>query len=169
RSRRGHDYIRRKRDQLGRVLAEAVEIARTPSVFDAHVATNCPAALLQPLRERGDLGQRIRIVRARAHKHANAPCVLSLLRAHRERPCHRRAANERDELATPHHSITSSARASSGSGIASPSALAAIRLMISSTFTDCCTGRSTGLSPLSTRPTRMPPWRSASTMLGPEG
>jgi len=35
-----------------------------------------------------------------------------LLRPRRERPRRRRAAEERDELAAPHHSITSSARAS---------------------------------------------------------
>ena len=46
-----------------------------------------------------------------------------------------------------HYSITSSARASSGSGTASPSALAVLRLMISSTFVACCTGRSAGFSP----------------------
>jgi crotonobetainyl-CoA:carnitine CoA-transferase CaiB-like acyl-CoA transferase len=37
------------------------------------------------------------------------------LRAHRERP-RSRAAEQRDELTPPHHSITSSARASSGHG-----------------------------------------------------
>ena len=47
-----------------------------------------------------------------AHEHADAPHPLALLRARRERPRSRRAAEQRDELA-PLHSITSSARASS--------------------------------------------------------
>src|SRR6516165_2797419 len=76
-----------------------------------------------------------------------------LLRARHERPRRSRAADERDELAALHHSITSSARPSSGSGIVRPRTLAVIRLMISSTFTACWTGRSAGFSPLRRRPT----------------
>jgi hypothetical protein len=33
------------------------------------------------------------------HEHANSPHLLRLLRARRERPCDRRAAEKRDELA----------------------------------------------------------------------
>jgi hypothetical protein len=51
------------------------------------------------------------------------------------------------------HSITSSARESSGSGIVRPSALAVLRLRISSTLVTCCTGRSAGFSPLRMRST----------------
>ena len=53
------------------------------------------------------------------------------------------------------HSITSSARSSDAAGRSRPSALAALRLMISSSFVGCCTGMSPGLAPLrilSTRP-----------------
>src|SRR5262249_3118491 len=50
-----------------------------------------------------------------------------LLHARRERP-RSRAANERDEVASP-HSITSSARASSDGGTSRPSAFAAVRLI----------------------------------------
>src|SRR5262245_65428157 len=46
----------------------------------------------------------------------------------------------RDELAAL-HSITSSARASTLAGISMPSALAALRLMISSYLVGACTGR----------------------------
>src|SRR5215468_3889123 len=73
-----------------------------------------------------------------------------LLRTRRERPC-RRAAEQRDERAPP-HSISSSARPDSGSGTVMPSVLAVLRLMNSSTFVACCTGRSAGFSPLRTRP-----------------
>src|SRR5262249_22941331 len=83
-----------------------------------------------------------------------------LLRARRERPsC--RAAQQRDERATP-HSITSSASASSLSGIARPSVFAVLRLITSWNFIDCTTGRSAGLSPLSTRPVYTPTRRYAS-------
>jgi hypothetical protein len=58
---------------------------------------------------------------------------------------------QRDELA-PSHSITSSARPSSGSGTVTPSALAALRFMTSSTLVDCWTGSSAGFSPLRMRP-----------------
>ena len=81
-------------------------------VVDPHVAAVGPAQLLQPLQERRDAGLRFRIVRGAVHEHADAPHALALLRARRERPRGRRAAEQRDELA-PLHSITSSARASS--------------------------------------------------------
>src|SRR5262249_6045330 len=74
-----------------------------------------------------------------------------LLRARRERP-RGRAAEQRDEVA-PFHSITSSARPTSGSGTLRPSALAVFRLMINSTLVVCWTGRSPGFSPLRILPT----------------
>ena len=61
-----------------------------------------PAQLLQPLQERRDAGLRFRIVRGCGHEHADAPHPLGLLRARRERPRRRRAAEQRDELAPPH-------------------------------------------------------------------
>src|SRR5258708_3912498 len=64
--------------------------------------------------------------------------------------CSRRTAEQRDELAPP-HSITSSARNSGEVGTTRPSALAVLRLMISSIFVTCCTGRSAGFSPLRIR------------------
>jgi signal transduction histidine kinase len=56
----------------------------------------------------------------------------------------RRAANR--------YSSNSSARPVSGSGTVMPSALAVLRLMISSTFVACWTGISAGFSPLKIRP-----------------
>jgi hypothetical protein len=47
-----------------------------------------------------------------------------------------------------HHSITSSARASSEGGTARPSAFAVLRLITSSYFVGCSIGRSTRLEPL---------------------
>jgi len=72
-----------------------------------------------------------------------------LLRARRERPCGR-VAEQRNEVAA-RHSITSSARTSSGGGTSSPSALAALRLISSSNFVGCWIGKSAGFSPLRMR------------------
>src|SRR5262249_60235092 len=84
---------------------------------------------------------------------ANPPSPPALLRARRERPRRRHAAEKRDELATPHHSITSSARAMSVAGTSRPIALAALRLITSSYLVGACTGRSAGFSPLRMRST----------------
>src|SRR5262252_8623409 len=86
------------------------------------------------------------------HEHADVPHAVALLRTYRDRP-RRRAAEERDELAPLHHSITSSARASRVGGTVRAIAFAALMLMTSSYFTGACTGRSPGLSPLRMRST----------------
>jgi hypothetical protein len=52
----------------------------------------------------------------------------------------------------PLYSITSSADARNMGGTSSPSALAILRLIISSTLVTCWTGRSAGLSPFRMRP-----------------
>src|SRR5262249_23849561 len=57
------------------------------------------------------------------------------------------AVRNRDELAPPDHSITSSARASNIGGTSRPRAFAVLRLMTSSNLTGACTGRSAGLAP----------------------
>jgi hypothetical protein len=51
------------------------------------------------------------------------------------------------------YSITSSAAACSVGGTARPNALAVLRLMTNSNLFGCCTGRSAGFSPFSTRST----------------
>src|SRR5262249_20782013 len=56
-------------------------------------------------------------------------------------------------MSAPFHSITSSASASSVSGIWRPSALAVLMLTTSSILVGCTTGISAGFSPLRTRPT----------------
>jgi hypothetical protein len=87
-----------------------------------------------------------RIIGGEVHQHADAPYPLRLLRPRRERPQRRRAAKQRDELASP-HSITSSARASSIGGMSRSSALAVFALMTSSNLVACWTGRSAAFSP----------------------
>src|SRR5215468_4481239 len=75
-----------------------------------------------------------------------------LLRVCCKRPCRSHASKQADERA-PHHSITSSARASSVGGTSRPSALAVLRLMTSSYLVGACTGRSAGFSPRRMRST----------------
>src|SRR5215472_14802870 len=115
----------------------------SPSVFDRNVLALDIASLLQAAAECPQT----------FHKHfrgcgAEEPDdwqSRGLLRARRERPrCCR--ADKRDEPAPP-HSITSSAVASSLSGISRPNALAALRLMINSNLVASCTGKSAGLAP----------------------
>src|SRR5262249_51867318 len=142
----GQDDVRRERGQFRRVLANALGIARSPPGVDAHVTADGPARLLQPLRERCDAALSFRIVRGERHEHSDAPHLLALLRPRRQRP-RRRAAEQRDELAALHHSITLSARASSVAGTSMPSARAVTRLITKSNLVGCSTGRSAGSAP----------------------
>src|SRR6476646_9197302 len=59
---------------------------------------------------------------------------------------------DRASFAWRTHSITSSARASSDGGTATPSIRAVWALMTSSNLLDCTTGRSAGFAPLRMRP-----------------
>ena len=77
---------------------------------------------------------------------------VGLLRTGRKRPRGDRAAEQGDELAPPNHSITSSAATSSLSGTVRLSALAVLRLMVSSNLVCRSTGSSPGLAPLRIRP-----------------
>src|SRR5262249_2089248 len=104
--------------------------------FDTDVAAVGPTELCHPLKERRVAGLTFRIVRGRGVQHADAPHALARLRARRDRP-RSRTAEQRDEMAAAAHSITSSASASSLSGIWRPSALAVLRLMASSNFVGC--------------------------------
>ena len=67
-----------------------------------HVAAVGPAQFLQSLHERRDASLCLRVVRGEWNEHADAPHPLGLLRARRERPRRRRAAEQRDELAPLH-------------------------------------------------------------------
>ena len=88
------------------------------------------------------------VVRSSGPDLSDARGLAGLLRARRERPRDRPAAEQRDERA-PLHSITSSARPDRGSGM--PSAFAVSRLRNSSTFVPRWTGSSLGFSPLTIR------------------
>src|SRR5262245_26317107 len=101
-----------------------------------------------------DAGLSFWIVGSGVHENANASHALCLLRTRRERQRdRRRAAEQCDELAPSHHSITSSAVICMINGTVRPNALAALRLITSSNLVGSMTGRSSGLAPLRTRPT----------------
>src|SRR5262249_60557396 len=95
----------------------AAGVAPTNAYLDLDVATVCPTQLFQALLKRRHSGLSFPIV-GHCHQQPDPPHALALLRAHRGRPCGRHSAAEqrRDEIAA-FHSITSSARASSLSGI----------------------------------------------------
>src|SRR6516165_10736808 len=86
------------------------------------------------------------------HPYRDLPHARPLLRARRERPRRRCAAEQSNELAS-FHSITSSANARSFADISRSIALAVLRLRTSSNLVGCTTGRTAGFSPLRTRPT----------------
>ena len=114
RSRPGHDRVGAQCDHLRRILAQARGIAPAPTVLDAQIATDLPARFLQSLRECRDVGLEAARRRRCASTRRSAAPARARLRAAAKRQ-RRRAAEHRDELPPP-HSMTSSARASSGRG-----------------------------------------------------
>ena len=114
-------------NELGCELGEAFAASLRPAIFDREIAAVDPTEIAHSLHEGGGpLALRRRAARSEQSDGRH----LRLLRARRERP-RRHAAEQRDELATATHSITSSARPSSVSGKVMPIALAAFRLIIS--------------------------------------
>src|SRR5262249_50830527 len=82
--------------------------------LDLRVAAVGPAQLLQPAQKCRDACPPFGIVRGRGHQHADPPRPFRLLRARRERPRGRCAAEQRDELAAPQlielHAVPSQGR-----------------------------------------------------------
>src|SRR5262245_60801534 len=134
--------------QVGCKSRQVVMTVR-PSILDRDILTLDITGLAQALAERTHT---VRVSLRRCgtekpnHRHRR------LLRARREWPRGRRAAEQRDEFAAP-HSITSSAVCRNGSGTVRPSAFAVLRLMTSSYLVGCWTGRSLALAPLRIRST----------------
>src|SRR5262245_60323430 len=127
-------------DNLGDEHLETIRIAFTTEQFDVGRSI---AALVQRIKEP--------INRRTIGKSAVQNDNVALIRRVQGKRPRDRAAQQRDELATADHSITSSASARSLSGIWRPSVLAVLRLMTSSNLVGTCTGRSAGFSPLRTR------------------
>src|SRR5262249_44406118 len=148
------DHVDSRTNHLFGESRQALKAALGPSIFPLEVAALDVAVRAHPfLKGSGELGRR----RGRASSKHTDPSrrLVQCLGERWERRCRRRdrrAAEQRDELA-PLHSITSSARPTSGSGTLRPSALAVFRLMINSILVVCWTGRSPGFSPLRILPT----------------
>src|SRR5262249_9980974 len=150
--------------KLGCDLGQALAASVCQAIFDRDRAALNPTEVVEPPRECGrPLTFRQRCAVAQEPDNWSLP---RLLRACRERPRGRRADEQCDELA-PLHSITSSAMASSLSGIWRPSALAVLILTISSYFVGDCTGKSAGFSPRKMRSTYEPVRRKMSDGSGP--
>src|SRR5262249_8600630 len=98
---------------------------------------------------------------------ADAPHLPGLLRLGRQRRGEDAAAQNAKEFPPPHYSITWSARARIDGGIVKPRALAILRLMTSSNFVGCSTGRSAGFAPLRILSTRPAARRKRSGRLAP--
>ena len=98
------DEIRRQRNQLRRV-AGAVNSPSRRAVLDPNVAAHDPAQLPQALTKGRDGVLTIPVRPRTDHEHADPPHALGLLRARRERPRRRRAAetamNSRRLMAPP--------------------------------------------------------------------
>jgi hypothetical protein len=76
-------------------------------------------------------------------------------------------SNDGTDAPPQRYSITSSARASTGAEISTPSAFAVLRLMNNSNLVGCSTGRSAGLAPLRILSTYLPLNRKESVMSAP--
>src|SRR5262249_24536526 len=61
-----------------------------------------PSQLLESFAERGQVVMKFGVILGMRHQHTDSPFPLALLRARRQRP-RRRAAEQRDELATFHY------------------------------------------------------------------
>src|SRR5262249_26710731 len=136
--------------QVSCEVGQSIILILRPAILDRHILAFDVPAFADALPECGhktcSVGGR-RAAEEPDYRHRR------LLRARRERPrCHR-ATEQRDELATAAHSITSSARADTPGGTSRPSVLAVLRLMTNSNAVGSRTGRSAGLSPLRMRAT----------------
>src|SRR2546430_16907057 len=97
------------------------------AIFDQDVAAGRPSELPEPLPEFLKITLRVRIILGDPQQYRDPLHPIALLRARRERPCRRRAAEQHDEVAS-FHSISASARSKNDSGIVMPMAFAVFRL-----------------------------------------
>src|SRR5262249_861851 len=130
-------------------LRDALGTSLHPAIFNRDGATLDPAQFTQSLHENSRPRTPERSVRAQ-----DPDCwqPTRLLRACRDR---RRSppAQHAEAVASLHHSITSSARASRVGGMSRPSVLAVLRLIVSSYLVGCWTGSSATFAPLRIRST----------------
>jgi hypothetical protein len=100
-----------KRDQFRGMATIDFWVTCSPAEVDAHIPADAPARFLQPLQECRETPLSFRIFCGEVHEHADPAHFLPLLRSHRNRPRHCRAAEQRDELAASYvnHGTSSAA------------------------------------------------------------
>src|SRR5262249_22477897 len=104
------DRVRRETQQLRGRGTYPTAVARTPLDINLNIGVDSPAEFLESLPEPCSPELSFPIVLGVKHQHANPPHAPRLLRARRERPRNRRAANKSEEFPPRNnHSITSSA------------------------------------------------------------
>src|SRR5262249_12877469 len=134
-------------NQLGREHRQAIVLTICVPIYDPDILVRGVASFPEAIMKGR---QHVRCTSGRSALEKPNHWHRGLLRARRERPC-RRAAEERDEIAA-FHSITSSASESTLSEVVTPSDFAVFKLITNWNLTVSITGRSAGLTPLSTRP-----------------
>src|SRR5262245_17669081 len=132
-----HDNIDLKPDELGGDLGKSLVASLGPAILDCEIAAVAPPQFPQS-PDKG--GSPFALCRRRTGAQQANDRWLALLRPRRERP-RGRAAEQRDELASADHSITSSAVASNEGGTVRPRVLAVCWLMTNSNLEDCITGQ----------------------------
>src|SRR5262249_5314250 len=93
---RHDDGVDLEPDEFGGNLSEALAASLRPAILDCDGAAVDPPEFAQPLHKR-DVPLALSCRRARS-KESDCRQVVRLLRARRERPCHRRATQRGDEF-----------------------------------------------------------------------
>src|SRR5262245_45217628 len=93
------------------------------------------------------MGLERRVRKSDYRKKADVPGPVGRLSLDAQRRGEKAPTHHGDEHAPVYHWMISSARPSTDGGIVRPSALAVLRLITSSYFVGCSTGRSAGLAP----------------------
>src|SRR5580704_4342943 len=124
--------IRLEIDDLHRVVPHTIGIAAAETIVETNIAAHNPTGVVKPPDQSIDPAFGLRIALGCSDEDADAPHPAALLRprSHRRQQRHRRGAEKRNDLASP-HSITSSARCRNNSGTVRPSTLAVLRLITS--------------------------------------
>jgi len=149
---RREDHVDSETDYLGNTFAEAIGPPFSPAPLGHEIPSVHVPDLPQPLQQRlhkWTPGCRPEVL-GDGPQTEDANAIDLARRLGSADVCPRESTNRdvTDEGTALHHWTISSARASSDGGIVSPSALAVLRLMTSSNFVGCSTGRSAGVEPL---------------------
>src|SRR5262249_53741064 len=91
----GEEHVRSQRYQFRYIGLYAVRIASGKTIVDLDVATLHPTKVPKPFAKCRDAGLSFQIILGNSQQHTNPPHPLTLLRARRERPCSRCAAEQR--------------------------------------------------------------------------